>query len=273
MLVRDDPDLHVFMLRRNPDSVFSPNAYVFPGGAVDAADQDPAIHALVRGIDDVRASALVGTTSGGLRYWVAAARESFEEAGFVLGTAGDGFAATREAMNAGAVSWLEALAAHDACLHLDDLLVFAHWLTPEGAPRRYDTWFFAAAAPNDQHGEHDDAEAVDSEWLRPADALQRCRDGDIELIVPTICSLRALARFTRTADLLDAVRSGQDAPPPRVVREGSGQRVWLPGDDAHGVHNGWPPIDARLDVDMAFERAFLTGESPEAPATSDRGVA
>lgn len=265
MLVRDDPDLHVFMLRRNPDSVFSPGAFVFPGGAVDPDDGDPAVEARVRGIDDARASALLGVPSGGLRYWVAAARESFEEAGFVLGDADEAFASMRDGVNAGTISWGEALDAHDVCLHLDELAVFAHWLTPEGAPRRYDTWFFVAAAPNDQHGEHDDAEAVHSEWVRPADAVRRCRDGDIELIVPTLCSLNALARFGRSADVLEAVNAGQQPPPPKVVLEGSGQRVWLPGDDSHDVCDGWPRIDARLDV--AYERAFLAGE------TLDRGVA
>lgn len=267
MLLRDDPDLHVFMLRRNPRSVFSPGAYVFPGGAVDIADADAAVYARARGIDDVRASALVGVAAHGLRYWIAAARESFEEAGFVLGTAAPGFIETRDALNAGALSWEHALAAHDGLLHLDELAVFAHWLTPEGAPRRYDTWFFVAAAPDDQEGEHDDAEAVHSEWLRPDDALRRCRDGAIELIVPTIYSLRAIARFSRSADLLDVVHGGQVTAPPDVVLEGSGQRVWLPGDDTRAVHRGWPPIDARLDVDMEFERAFLAGETP------DRGVA
>ncbi|MDQ6852722.1 MAG: NUDIX hydrolase, partial [Actinomycetota bacterium] len=35
MLVRDDPELEVFMLRRNLEAAFMGGAYVFPGGAVD----------------------------------------------------------------------------------------------------------------------------------------------------------------------------------------------------------------------------------------------
>jgi 8-oxo-dGTP pyrophosphatase MutT (NUDIX family) len=81
MLVRDDPDLQVFMLRRNLESTWVAGAYVFPGGAVDPEDRDPALAARCPGLDDPRASALLGLPAGGLGYWVAAVRETLEEAG------------------------------------------------------------------------------------------------------------------------------------------------------------------------------------------------
>jgi 8-oxo-dGTP pyrophosphatase MutT (NUDIX family) len=272
MLVRDDPDLHVFMLRRNPRSVFSPGASVFPGGAVDPADRDPVVYARARGLDDARASQLVGESRDGLRFWVAAARESFEEAGFVLGDAGPGLAAARDALNAGNIGWAAALAQHDVVLHLDELAVFAHWLTPEGAPRRYDTWFFVAAAPDDQDGVHDDAEAVHSEWARPRDAIERFRSGELDLILPTLRSLLAASRFRRAADLLDAVRAAQ--PPrvaPLVVDDGSGQRVVLPGDGdtvAASAARGWAVLRARPDVDRALLEEELAAHRPAPRGTS-----
>jgi 8-oxo-dGTP pyrophosphatase MutT (NUDIX family) len=264
MLVRDDPDLHVFMLRRNPRSVFSPNAYVFPGGGVDPADHHPEVWARVRGLDDAVASRLVGVERGGLRFWVAAARESFEEAGFVLGAAPPSFDTTRDALNAGSLDWPSALVEHDVELHLDELAVFAHWLTPEGSPRRYDTWFFVAEAPIDQHGSHDDSEAVDSEWVRPADALDRCRAGEIELIFPTLRTLLALSRFERSADLLAAVRDAQHDGTAAVVGDGSGQRVWLPGDAEPGT--SWRVLTSQLERDMALERAFFVDPDAEGAA-------
>jgi 8-oxo-dGTP pyrophosphatase MutT (NUDIX family) len=260
MLVRDLPDLHVFMLRRNPKSVFGPGAYVFPGGAVDAADRDPAVYARARGLDDRRASELVGESVDGLRFWIAAARESFEEAGFVLGTAPDAFDGTRDAVNSGDLGWASALDTHDVELHLDELAVFAHWLTPEGSPRRYDTWFFVAAAPGEQAGRHDDNEAVHSEWVRPADALRRCRAGEMDLIFPTLRTLIALSRFEESAELLAAARSAQHQGAPLVIDDASGQRVYLPGDDRAGARRAWRSLGSRLELDMALERAFFEDE-------------
>src|SRR5450755_4140917 len=84
MLVDDRPDLHVFMLRRNPRSVFGPGAFVFPGGAIDPADSDESATVRVVGLDDRGASARLGLASGGLRVWIGALREAFEEAGILL---------------------------------------------------------------------------------------------------------------------------------------------------------------------------------------------
>src|SRR5437588_8076384 len=89
MLVRDagtdgrgGPSLEVLMLRRHPESVFAADAWVFPGGRVDDADRSGAPIAI--GPSDAEASAALGLASGGLAYWVAAARECFEEAGILL---------------------------------------------------------------------------------------------------------------------------------------------------------------------------------------------
>ena len=85
MLVRDAPDLQVFMLRRNLDSVWIAGASVFPGGAVDADDRHPRWEARCRGLGRRRARrAALGRTSGGLGFFVAAVRETFEEAGVLL---------------------------------------------------------------------------------------------------------------------------------------------------------------------------------------------
>src|SRR6266568_401746 len=120
MLVDDRPDLHVFMLRRNPRSVFGPGAFVFPGGAIDPADCAQPLTDRVVGLDDAGASARLGLASGGLRVWIGALRESFEEAGILLATRADGvrsgaaegigdeesprrLAGTRDRLNAGEI--------------------------------------------------------------------------------------------------------------------------------------------------------------------------
>ena len=50
----------------------------------------------------------------------------------------------------------------------DRLTYFGHWITPEGAVRRYDTRFFIAAAPERQVAAHDNREVIAHEWVRPA---------------------------------------------------------------------------------------------------------
>ena len=65
----------------------------------------------------------------------------------------------------------------DLVIDATDLRVFAHWLTPTGAPRRYDTWFFVARAPEGQDGAHDDGELVASEWVRPGRRARAQRTG------------------------------------------------------------------------------------------------
>jgi 8-oxo-dGTP pyrophosphatase MutT (NUDIX family) len=241
ILVSDRPDLHVLMLERTRRAVFGPGATVFPGGAVDAGDGAGSVAERVVGIDDVAASAAQGLARGGLGFRVAAVRECFEEAGILLAREApsgqpalhdDGLAAARTELNAGALAFGDMLAGRDLLIDARELRVFSHWLTPLGAPRRYNTWFFVAPAPVGEEGTHDDNELVASAWVRPIDALAQHADGDIDLIFPTEMSLRALSRYDRSRDLLsdlDAVTldaGGQ----PRVVRDGTGERVALPQD-------------------------------------------
>ena len=84
MLVRDAPQLEVFMLRRNLAVEFMGGAYVFPGGAVDADDRAPELLDRCHGRDDSSASTQLGLHAGGMAFWVAAIREAFEEAGVLL---------------------------------------------------------------------------------------------------------------------------------------------------------------------------------------------
>jgi 8-oxo-dGTP pyrophosphatase MutT (NUDIX family) len=248
MLVRDAPEppagIEVFMLRRNLSSVFVAGAYVFPGGAVDPDDRSLDMGSLVAGVDDVAASARLGRDSGGLGFWVAAIRESFEEAGVLLArdaTTGahagpaviDRLADARTAVAAGERSFSDVLRGAGLVLDGGCLRVFGHWITPSPAPRRYDTWFFLAPAPAGHAYVHDEEETIASAWVRPADALERARRRDLELIYPTFRSIEALSRFDTTSALFDAVDAVW-ADPTHALAVVEGARAWqirLPGDD------------------------------------------
>lgn len=214
MLVRDgdhaERPLEVFMVQRHPRTAFG-SIHAFPGGVVDAADGLPAVAELCDGRTDADASDRLGLARGGLAYWVAAARESFEEVGVLLARDASGglvrfddereahFDSRRGEVASRRVGFADLLLDEGLRLALDTVHYVAHWITPEGAPKRFDTRFFLARAPEGQAYAHDDDELIGSEWVRPLDALARAEAGGFPLIEPTIVSLQQLARFP-TAD-------------------------------------------------------------------------
>jgi hypothetical protein len=127
-------------------------------------------------------------------------------------------------------------------LDVTSLHVFSHWITPAGMPRRYDTWFFVAEAPEGHAYLHDDLEAIASTWIRPADAIERSRRGDLELIFPTFKNLEALTRFETAEELVAYVREASDiaVTQPRIVEDESGIRLLLPGDPGFDVASDPP---------------------------------
>jgi len=291
MLVRDAPAssggtvLEVLMVRRNLRSDFVGGAYVFPGGAVDPHDGGVEAEALCAGRSDADASALLGVGSGGLAYWVAVVRETFEEAGLLLAhrpggpglLAGDAeeeerFAAARLAVNAGTLRFLDLCREERLRLAVGDVHYFAHWITPRGAPRRFDTRFFVAAAPPGQIAAHDAGETIAEVWISPHEALERHRAGEIEIIFPTIRNLQAIGRFATSTELLAAAARASSAVPtiePRVVPDGNGMRIVLPGDPAYERPPVPDPGDggARGDFNEAV-RAVSLKANQEGPDTA-----
>ena len=139
-LLRDVTDgFEVFMLKRSSAAVFSPSAHVFPGGAVGEGDHAP-----------------IELDGGAIGH-------PFEEAGMLLAHGPDGtmvqfddpeiaerFALHRKAIHASESSIGDVCAQEGLTLAIDRLVLFGHWITPRGAPRRFDTRFFAARAPERQ---------------------------------------------------------------------------------------------------------------------------
>ena len=251
MLVRDDAEgaLEVFMLRRNLQSDFVGGAYVFPGGGVDDHDRVADLGAVCEGRSDADASAQLGVSAGGLAFWVAAIRESFEEAGVLLAYDGDElvrfddpviaerFVEHRGAVDRGERRLIDVCRAEGLRLAVDTMSYFSHWITPEGPSRRYDTRFFVARAPVGQVPLHDDREVIANLWIRPSDALARYEAGDFEMIFPTVRSLIAIERFATSDELLAAAEAIGQVPAilPRIVEDegGGGVRIVLPGDPGY----------------------------------------
>jgi 8-oxo-dGTP pyrophosphatase MutT (NUDIX family) len=244
ILVRDAAQgLEALLLQRHPDSRFSPGAFAFPGGRIEAADAGAAVAARCRGLDRAAAASRLGDVPAerAIGFWVAALREAFEEAGLLQAYGPDGRAVAPSTLEAirhhrarcradGAV-FGRLLADFDLRLATDRVGYWAHWITPEERPVRYDARFFVAAALPDQAPEPDGLEVVGWRWLGPADALARHRAGELVLPFPTQRILATLEPHRRVASLLEAARDVAVRPVrPRVVREAGRERILLPGE-------------------------------------------
>jgi len=237
------------MLQRNLASEFVAGAYVFPGGSVDPADRGGDAAGLCQGLSDAEASAVLGLDAGGLAYWVAALRECFEEAGVLLARHEDGsdhaglldtgepavgarFAAHRHRMNEGRTGLVDVCRSEGLLLAVDSVHYVSHWITPELAPKRFDTRFFVATAPPGQVARHDDGETIATIWVRPSDALARFEAGEIELLPPTVHNLEKLAAHSSAAAVMAWARTVTDVPTilPIVLIEDGRLLILRPGD-------------------------------------------
>lgn len=214
LLIREaDGGPEVFMMKR-PGGVDFPDLHVFPGGKVDEGDFAPE---LVSGLTPAVADRLLGIEAGGLRYWVAAIRECFEECGVLLAYRGgslirladedeiERFNGYRQRLIDGEMRMLDVCRLEDVRLAADRVLYFSHWITPEQAPRRFDTRFFIAAMPDRQRTIAHAWETADDEWVRPRDALAAHAEGRWQMISPTLTTLQSIADYEDVPAVLDAV--------------------------------------------------------------------
>ncbi|HMS88158.1 MAG TPA: NUDIX domain-containing protein [Acidimicrobiales bacterium] len=289
LVLRDGREgLEVFMLQRNLNSDFVGGAYVFPGGAVDPVDRASDLEDVCLGRGDLDASTRLGIERGGLAFWVAAIRESFEEAGILLAVDPEGrfvdldaeagldrWAVHRREVDQGRRRLVEVCTEEALRLAVGEMHYFGHWITPVGAPRRYDTRFFLAAAPANQTPLHDDREVIANEWVRPIDALHRCLAGDITMMPPTISSLKAMTRFDTAADALAAATQITSVPAilPRVVAVDGGMRIVLPGDPDYHADGAFRTEDRPWMGQVTEAARGITESTPSytAPATTGFG--
>lgn len=206
MVLRDGADgLEVFMVRRHGKSSFMANAWVYPGGRLDDADTDEDVLARIEG--EPRLDLDSKTRAAGL--YLAAIRETFEEAGVLLARprgssewvdllSSPRFETYRTMLQTGDESLLHVAEQEDLVFPIDELAYFAHWITPTFEPKRFDTFFFLARAPENQAPLHDQRETTDSFWIRPAEALQRFEAGELYLAPPTQRTLERLSVFDST---------------------------------------------------------------------------
>lgn len=215
ILLRGEP-LEILLMRRNDRGTFVPGAWVFPGGALDHADRQVASAGpCVEGDPELNAMKLCGM------------RETLEEVGVWLGDASIDPRELRVRLSEGCP-----LECAQVAPGLDALVLTSRWVTPEGLPRRYDTWFFLAGAPAGCRPEVDGGEGVELRWISPAGALDAHRRGEMKLVFPTIRNLESLTRYASPrAALVDRRGSHITVQRPLLRREGGRTRITLPGEE------------------------------------------
>lgn len=224
LLLREEgARLEVFLVKRNTVVDFMAGAHVFPGGKVDAADSEPALVARLSGEREPATAP---------ELYIAAIRETFEEAGVLLScdSGKEKLDVAREAL-ARKDSFASILETLGATLDAGLLAPWTRWVTPEVSPKRFDARFFIAAAPAEQLARHDDYETTESVWIEPAKALEQVGRGEMMIAPATYKCLAVLATYRTIAEAFAAARAN----PPRiwcpVVRNEEGRRLIILSDD------------------------------------------
>ena len=227
--------LELYLVKRSRTVDFMAGAHVFPGGRLDKADSSPSACALlsaeVAALQERLGETLPAMHAAGL--YVAAIRETFEEAGLLLGRLAAGWGAdeARRAV-AGGAQFTTLVERIDAAA----LVPWVRWVTPEISPRRFDARFFLARAPAGQVPRVDGREATEGLWITPGAALQRWEEGGMQLAPATAKSIEMLSSYA-TVDA--ALAAASKRPPPVAMpvvwadKETGHAYISLPGDPHH----------------------------------------
>ncbi len=232
MLLRDGAaGLEVFMVVRHHQIDFASGALVFPGGKVDPQDTD----ARVTG----RLSSYDGATAGQSELRAAAIREAFEESGILLARrrvdrglpAHTDLDRWRTGLNDKALTLGAFLEEGDLHLCCDDLVHYAHWITPDFMPKRFDTHFYLARVPHEQVAGHDGYENVDSVWINPKQVIADAEAGRRTVIFPTLSNVVKLAQYESVQAAFEGTRRAPVVPiKPWTEKRDDGRYVCIPRD-------------------------------------------
>lgn len=200
--------LEVFMVVRHHQIDSFSGALVFPGGKLEDADGDKALRARCGGADKI--------DDAELKFRIAGVREAFEECGVLLARKRGQRALIAAAdLKAIETKWRAKLAKDEASIvdmvEAEDLEIatdlmtpYAHWITPTFVPKRFDTWFFLAEAPEDQIALHDGSESTDSVWIGAQEAIDEATAGKRTLVHATTKNLELLAEGKTVAGAISA---------------------------------------------------------------------
>jgi len=229
----------MFMVVRHHQIDFASGALVFPGGKSNPADHEPEIRKFCAGAD--------AHSDDDLALRVAAIRETYEESGILLAVTADGGELVsgerlkgmkhyRQQLVDEKIGILDFLKAESLILAINHLTLFAHWITPEMMPKRFDTHFYLAKAPEDHLGVHDGLESVDSLWITPSQALAENEAGDKTIIFPTRMNIQKLGRSNTLSEAIDTARNSDIVTvQPWIENRDNGPHLCIPEEADYGL--------------------------------------
>jgi 8-oxo-dGTP pyrophosphatase MutT (NUDIX family) len=206
LLIRERTPWELLLVHRPGGADFAPGAYVFPGGAVHEDDR--------AWDDEIRGAAV---------------RELFEEAGILLARGARGFAGGADCeevrtLTEGGSSFSQALREVGLEPVLDDLVLFARWVTPAQLRRRFDARFYLARMPEGQAVRPQEGEVTDWRWIAPQRALD---DPEITMVYATRAVLESVAGAPDASTLFARARGLKEVPvvEPRIVQADGGWEI------------------------------------------------
>jgi 8-oxo-dGTP pyrophosphatase MutT (NUDIX family) len=252
LLLRDgEAGFEVFMVKRPAESTGFPNALVFPGGRVDDADER---------IEDLASYCRRpdGIADDDMAHRICGIRETFEESCILLArpcgqeelVGGERAVAIveryRKPLHSGEICMAEIAKAENLEYDCDLMIPFAHWVTPEGRPRRFDTRFFLAPAPADQVAAHDDVELVQSIWTGPLQIVEEADHGLWTMVFVTRANLMKLAEAKTIPEAFERARKSRVVMiSPQVERVEGGSIFRIPADAGYAVTERFEPSSFR----------------------------
>ena len=256
---------------------FAPDVHVFPGGRVDPTDAHPSLIARSVVSPEAAAVALGGDLppTQAIAAFIAAIRESFEEAGVLFADVGPGsspgaLGAARAALVGGEIGFQALAAQLDLTLRTDWLVPISRWVTPPSMPRRFDARFFAAELPDGAKASIEGDEVVEHTWLRPADALDAMAAGEFAMWLPTSTTLQQLEHVRDFEEVRSRLAQGPlgsvevDEPADGVIRIGMPAGGGVAGQPVNAYLVGrrsFVLVDPGDPTGPGLERAFEEAES------------
>ena len=236
-------DFEIFMVKRSSRSTFG-SLYVFPGGKLDPEDSENDLYPYCEGMNNEEASKQLGIKDNGLSFWIACIRECFEEVGVLLTNPDDSIlqdtsklTKLRKELNNKEITFKEICVSESLRLRTKNIVPCAHWITPDIETKRFDTRFFLAKVKAKQLASHDGFELTESFWIKPADALAKLKNGEMNMILPTIKNIEKLAEFSSSTEAFNYFEGlGDNAIPPilpKFIKKDGEWVGFLPGEEGY----------------------------------------
>jgi 8-oxo-dGTP pyrophosphatase MutT (NUDIX family) len=195
-------------------------------------------------MDDAAASRQLGIKDNGLSFWIACIRECFEEVGVLLANPDDSIMhdserlnKMRRKLNNKEITFKDICMSESLRLRAKNIVPCAHWITPAIEPKRFDTRFFLAKVNAKQLASHDGFELTESFWIKPADALVKFTNGEMNMILPTIKNIEKLAEFSSSEEAFNYFQGlGDNAIPPilpKFIKKDGEWIGFLPGEEGY----------------------------------------